>query len=972
MKKNLFAKILAMTLAFLLVFSTVGSVPLSAKADGEINPDEEGVYRAEGSGIWTVSHDAEGHIYVRSEEGKTVELTVTGNVTDESNDHQEALSVGAENDSTIIVSVGDVTKTNDTTVNIYSLSGSDVTVETGDITTVIDGDFDEDFDGNAVEMTTRGKDSEANITMGDINAGKAGIEALNEGGTLNLTVESITADDRVGLSVAGMEERVTEDITQQEYEKAVPEEFRDAGYGTGDLYYWKQEREETDDNGQPYTQTEYRKEYEIPSTGTSEVTVNGDVTVSSEEDYATGVQVWNATEGQSTNVTVKGDVSVDSEGIPAGVRIETEAGETSIEVQGQITSGGDGVVIDNNGGTVTVGTGDIDAAAAGISQYYDYYNDVDIHEAAEAGETSSTLAAPPAGTTEIKVNGDITIEAEDPEVTTAGVYVGLPAGKTTVEVDGDISVTAPGREEGGTLAEGVDLMTAMDAEAEAAVTGDVKVSGMDTIGVNVWAGTWADWTDSRSTTATVQIEGDIDAAGTYATGIYADAGLNDTAEVAVDGDISVSGDEFAAAIITDNEGGTVHIQVIGDLISSQDGMKLSDDPREDTGIGGETVSDQGGLTFVEVLGDVTADETGIYIDLTNEEAEMKVIVDGTVDGGKHGVLLSEETITDDLTLTVWEIKPNEENAVVERMTTGGESDEGESIEDDAMEQRIQYIIRIEPTQKDIITTNGTFDYEGYTVAHESDTVTMKVEVPDGYELTGAFNGTNTKAALLKNDEGDYYLVVPRGGGVMLSVEFTEIQKPEPEPEPEPEPKPAPVPDPEPAPAPAPEPETEPEPEPEPAPAPVPEPEPEPEPAPVPEPEPAPVPVKKAAIKESNDNNDTSALKDLISNDNSFSFLPDEVWENLPEGVSIVAKALTQTLEDYSENMGAVTLPIDVKKTYTKGEKASVVIALPDGNGGYIWFTVEGIGQEDGMLGIILTADIAKALAGKTFVTLIME
>ena len=955
MKKNLFVKMLSMTLAFMLVFSTVGGIPQSAKADGEIIPDEEGVYRAEGSGIWTVSQDAEGHVYVRSEDGNTVQLTVSGEIIDESNDHQEALSVGAENDSTIVVSVGDVTKTNDTTVNIYSLSGSDVTVETEDITTVIDGDFDEDYDGNAVEMTTRGKDSEADITMGDINAGKAGIEALNEGGTLNLTVESITAGDRVGLSVAGLEESVFQEITEQEYEKAVPEEFRDEGYRTEDgIYYWKQEREETDDNGQPYTQNEYRREYTIPSTGTSEVTVNGDVSVSSKEGSATGVQVWNKTEDQSTNVTVKGDVSVDSEGIPDGVRIEADAGKASVEVQGGITSGGNGVVIENNGGTITVETGVIDAAAAGISQYYDYYNDVDIHEAAEAGENSSTLTPPPAGTTEVKVNGDITIEAEDPEVTTAGVFVGLPAGKLTVEVDGDISVTAPGLEEEGTLAEGVDLMTATDAEAEAAVTGDVKISGMDTIGVNVWAGTWADWTDSRSTTATVNIEGDIDAAGTYATGISADVGLNDTAEVTVDGVISVSGDEFAAAIKTNNEGGTVHIQVVGDLISNKDGMKLTDDPREDTGIGGETVSDQGGITFVEVLGDVTAEETGIYINLTNEEAEMKVIVDGTVDGGKHGVLLSEETITDDLTLTVWEIKPNEENVVVERITTDDEGNEGDSTEDDAMEQKIQYIIRVEPTQKDIITTNGTFDYEGYTVAHESDTVTLKVEVPDGYELTGAFNGTNTKVALLKNEEGDYYLIVPRGGGVMLSVEFTEIPEPAP------------------APAPAPDPKPEPAPEPAPVPEPVTEPEPEPAPAPVPEPEPAPVPVKKAAIKESSDNNDTSALKDLISNDNSLSFLPDEVRDNLPEGVSSVAKALTQTLEDYTENMGAVTLSIDVKKTYIKGEKASVVIALPDGNGGYIWFTVEGVGQEDGTLGIILTADIAKALAGKTFVTLIME
>ena len=234
------------------------------------------------------------------------------------------------------------------------------------------------------------------------------------------------------------------------------------------------------------------------------------------------------------------------------------------------------------------------------------------------------------------------------------------------------------------------------------------------------------------------------------------------------------------------------------------------------------------------------------------------------------------------------------------------------------------------------------------MAHESDTVTLKVEVPSGYELTGAFNGTDTKVVLLKNEEGDYYLVVPRGGGVMLSVEFTEI------PQPDPEPAPAPAPVPEPAPAPAPVPATEEKEE------------------PVPAPVPQPVPVKKAAIKASDETDETTALKDLIPTHSLDGLLPDEVLENLPDGVSMVAQALTQTLENYDESMGAVTLSFAVKKTYTKGEKASVVIALPDGNGGYIWFTVEGFGQEDGTLGITLTADIAKVLAGKTFVTLIVE
>ena len=60
------------------------------------------------------------------------------------------------------------------------------------------------------------------------------------------------------------------------------------------------------------------------------------------------------------------------------------------------------------------------------------------------------------------------------------------------------------------------------------------------------------------------------------------------------------------------------------------------------------------------------------------------------------------------------------------------------------------------------------------------------------------------------------------------------------------------------------------------------------------------------------------------------------------------------------------------KKYAVGDKAIVIIALQDGNGGYVWFLIEGEGQEDGSLVLNLPADTAAHLAGKTFVTIILE
>ena len=46
-------------------------------------------------------------------------------------------------------------------------------------------------------------------------------------------------------------------------------------------------------------------------------------------------------------------------------------------------------------------------------------------------------------------------------------------------------------------------------------------------------------------------------------------------------------------------------------------------------------------------------------------------------------------------------------------------------------------------------------------------------MPDGYKLVGAYNGDGDKVPLKKDDHGNYYVVVPKAGGVYLSAEFEE-------------------------------------------------------------------------------------------------------------------------------------------------------------------------------------------------------
>ncbi len=95
----------------------------------------------------------------------------------------------------------------------------------------------------------------------------------------------------------------------------------------------------------------------------------------------------------------------------------------------------------------------------------------------------------------------------------------------------------------------------------------------------------------------------------------------------------------------------------------------------------------------------------------------------------------------------------------------------EGGDSDKVEKAIQYIIKVEPSQGDMIQLNGVTESHGYEVAKENDKVTMKISVPDGYTLTGAFNGLGDKVALDKDENDDYYVEVPRGGGVYLSIEL---------------------------------------------------------------------------------------------------------------------------------------------------------------------------------------------------------
>ena len=166
----------------------------------------------------------------------------------------------------------------------------------------------------------------------------------------------------------------------------------------------------------------------------------------------------------------------------------------------------------------------------------------------------------------------------------------------------------------------------------------------------------------------------------------------------------------------------------------------------------------------------SSEENGIVLD---DEGNFDILITGTLETGGTPVLI--RVTPENVSITVWKIdgavkdEKGEEHVVAEG--TPGEEQKKITEASSKVEESIHYIIRVEPSQEDIIGLSGTEKVHGYDTATEGSTVTLKVKVPDGYTLTGAYNGEGEKIALEKDPDGNYYVEVPRGGGVYLSVEL---------------------------------------------------------------------------------------------------------------------------------------------------------------------------------------------------------
>ena len=478
--------------------------------------------------------------------------------------------------------------------------------------------------------------------------------------------------------------------------------------------------------------------------------VLGDVTVNSEGDIiaaGTNQAVGISTEifaDSSLTVHVGGGVQATNkskDGDAMAVYQMLLGGQTDISVDQDVTAAGGKTALGIN-----VGTHD-EEASANISVGGDV-------TAKDAQNTFAIDASGIGGTIKVKTGGNVSAISDG--YAAIGVYA-FATGKEdiTVDVEGSISASANALDNGhGTANSILAIADSDDAGVTITVADGVKAEtdGNTDAAVGIYAGNG--YMD-ESGKIDIQVVGDVESTGTGIEVYGTERNYLFKTTTVVESEYDHSEYNMVEGVGIYEE--KIYYNAEGDYYYNETGY-MWQNPK-DTG---------NGLTRIEVNGDVTADDIGLVV---KGEVPADVIIDGTLSGDHHAVVLSQESVADNLTLTVWEIKPNADGSVAEygQIDANGELQTTEATD---VEKEIQYIIRLEqPQAGGSIYTEGTFEYEGYTVAHENDTVILKVNVLPGYDIVDAFNGTDVKVSLMKDANGQYYLVVPRGGAVLLSVKL---------------------------------------------------------------------------------------------------------------------------------------------------------------------------------------------------------
>ena len=523
---------------------------------------------------------------------------------------------------------------------------------------------------------------------------------------------------------------------------------------------------------------------------TTTVEVGGGVTSSAKDSDAEGVSAsaskgYNESSGtkSTTTVTVGGNVAAESSdgdsdsttsGSVTGVTAEAKGdSEAAVTVKGGVSAKSDS---GKSTGIDTRSSLDSSAYADNTSVKVSA-NNVYSEGAKATGIDSGTLGGYEGyekashGNTDITVSGDVVAKGQGSFGSAVGVVSGTGAkGDTDITVGGGIRAESSG------TATGINSIT--DGGASGASTsihaGSIYADGLGTVqGINI--------SNSQEGKTTITVDHDITATASgesypLAVGI-AGYGLGEgDVSVTVGGNVTAKSilkessstdspyepQAQAEAIQIEGNQGKLEITVAGNVI--QDGTK-------GWAIGVSGANDNSDID-IKVAGDVVASDTAITITKNSDKSTMDLVVGGTITAEEHSIVVDPDDSTNNLNITVWKVDTSKNNNIVENKVI----DDGKETysRNEAVEKTINYIIKVESTTVDgaSLAVNKEKDSNGFWTGKEAEKVYLKLDIPSGYEVDEFYNGTGAALVnVVKDSSGNYYLEVPRGGGVDIGVKL---------------------------------------------------------------------------------------------------------------------------------------------------------------------------------------------------------
>lgn len=374
------------------------------------------------------------------------------------------------------------------------------------------------------------------------------------------------------------------------------------------------------------------------------------------------------------------------------------------------------------------------------------------------------------GSADVTVGGNIIAQADSPVATTGADVYASDAGSANIQSNGVES-----HSEGG-YACGVSVYVSDDSSSEVSVgSNGINASGGSAEGLNV---------NVNGGLAAINVGGDINTQGTGNVtdnlGIRADAGDSSSISIDVAGDINTEGNGSAGAYITAYGSASVNLNVDGNINTDN-----TDTAFHSSGLNLQANGSNAALS-ARIGGDINGNAASpSTVEISTESgAKVTVVAEGTLTAGSESNIVFAGD-PENISLIIWKAEYSDDDYIVKESVR---NEDGTTFQRTAnsekLESSINYIIKVNASQsidlgnttdKTYLAPDGTSTT--YNTAKEGERVAVKLTVPDGYELAGAFSDEVQTCDLLKDEEGQYYLIVPKGGGVYVNMRLVKKSDP---------------------------------------------------------------------------------------------------------------------------------------------------------------------------------------------------